>query len=155
MFGKRLEILADRLESIAACPVVEREFNLCDWYAAYECGTTACAMGEACLIPEFQTLGLHLRENISSASSYPVFENSAGRRAAAEFFDIPLSDTEYLFFASEYARQNDPLVVANRLRAFVARGGRPPSGKEEFVPLCHTSGVNLISTLGVSICPRV
>lgn len=138
MFGKRLEILADRLESIAVRPVVGRTFNLSEWYAVDECGTAACAMGEACLIPEFQALGLSLNCNIVNCS-YPVFEQYAGFGAAATFFDILREDAEHLFL--DYVRKDDPLVVANRIRAFIARGGRPPSGKEEFVPLCHTSGV--------------
>lgn len=162
MFVKRLELLAEHLERIAALRAAGvkliRNFNMHFWFTDVEphvaavfdveCGTIACAMGEACFIREFQDLGLAI------TGGGPRFGGDYGIEAAARFFDIGTYTAGYLFAPNEYTRKDDPLVVANRIRALIVRG-RTPNFTEEGVPLCHTARVNLISTSGMNVCPRV
>lgn len=152
MFAKRLEILAEHLERIAVLQEAgvnrARKFSMEHWFSEQSCGTAACAMGEACFIPELQDLGLFLDFKYGVLIGTPNFQGYTGFRAAAEFFDITYSDAEHLFAAAKYSRQEDPAIVARCIRTFIARGGRQPSGAEEFVPLCWVSGVDLCAGSG-------
>jgi hypothetical protein len=83
------------------------------------CGYAACAMGEACGIPEFQALGLSMTptghvEYRDPKKTMPVYDGSAIR----DFFKISGAESHHLFFADEYERIDDPLLVAARLREF-------------------------------------
>ncbi len=72
------------------------------------CKTTACAMGWACSIPEFRRDGLRLEKVTLGGGFYkvetlvPVYKNCEEFKAAAEFFDIGMSNAMYLFSAAEY-----------------------------------------------------
>lgn len=111
-----------------------------------ECGTTACACGWACTIPEFREAGLHL-ELVSSVwrPSYDlVYEKTELDRlpmgkvtytnlsAAAAFFDLSRDAAERLFYPDSYFRPEDwddpdrdgyattPAEVAARIRELIA-----------------------------------
>lgn len=57
------------------------------------CGTTACAMGWACTVPEFKRAGLKMQ------GFEPHFKNACGFTAAEKFFDISENDAAFLFGA--------------------------------------------------------
>lgn len=75
------------------------------------CGTAACAMGWACMIPEFQKEGLQL---VCPESEYPrnkfqgtpIYNDGKNVHsefgACVEFFDITWKQAYYLFDPSEY-----------------------------------------------------
>lgn len=67
VYAKRALKLAEKLKNT----VVKNNFNYQSWIAGnwngekeLSCGTTACAAGHACLMPEFRRLGLRLSLNM-------------------------------------------------------------------------------------------
>lgn len=127
---ERLLFLADALEADAANENGMR-FDLGCWLMAQEhftdeelpprsCGTIGCAMGLACLLPEFQALGLKVRP-----SGAPWYRDKSEFDAAASFFDIPRGDATFLFSGDRYEdlptrEAAGELAVANRIRQYVA-----------------------------------
>lgn len=109
MNTERLLFLAKKLRENADNPQGSK-FDLQHWFAgttALNCGTTACAMSFACLLPEFQTQGLYL----SKLSQSPRYKDSIGYMyggfsAAREFFEITSNEALQLFSDSYYATQN-------------------------------------------------
>lgn len=91
----------------------------------HECGTTACALGYATMIPSFVKAGLIVDYNDAIA-----FEGAFWFGAASKFFDIDKSEVGHLF--SEYNRdvygtvqdsdryKETPKQCAARIRKFVA-----------------------------------
>lgn len=75
------------------------------------CGTTACAMGWACTIPEFKSAGLKMR------GFNPTFRGEHSFRAAAEFFDLTPYEVDYLFGAEN---ERTPKQEAAVILKFVA-----------------------------------
>lgn len=108
--------LLQSLANFLKTPEVAGHFNLNTWKS--DCGTTACALGWACEIPEFQKLGLYCYNLMYQT---PVFETSFGYRAAALFFDISLEKIERLFCPNEYPEEDqaNPLAVAQRIEEFI------------------------------------
>jgi hypothetical protein len=106
MHKERLLRLADLLDIVPA-----DQFNLSHW----KCGTTACAVGWACTIPEFQAEGLHLTDND------PVFGDFASWPAVRMFFELDKQDANHLFFVWDYPNRNrtTPAEVATRIRELV------------------------------------
>lgn len=83
------------------------------------CGTSACAVGLACLLPEFQAEGLMFY-------SYPVYRTERGYfenwEAVRKFFDLDEEDTERLFMASYYDTLHPTREqVADRIEELLAR----------------------------------
>ena len=119
----RLTLLADTLEM----PVVKAScFNLNWWFhgdfpanldGLPECDAAACAIGIACLIPEFQALGFRLER--FGGNYLPTFGDHMGYRAVERFFGLTSDGAEDLFDRSSYDQENDQLAVAERIRAFV------------------------------------
>ena len=112
-----------------------------------ECGTSACALGWACSIPEFRAAGLRLRKHSTSirydhfspefkarSEAYPAMEViKEAFLAGAAFFDITLEESEWLFLPRRYEPpgfdqdEDPPLVitpadVAARIRTLIAQG---------------------------------
>lgn len=133
---RRLVVLARHLRTIAnKMPVIEgrgakvRGFNLGSWfgnrtplgrkdYVSRDCGTTACAVGEATYIPEFKALGLK-RHGHGVA-----FGHLRDMDAAAKFFGLTYYDTSDLFNPCRYASgDGGPLDVVKKIEALITRPG--------------------------------
>jgi maltooligosyltrehalose synthase len=88
------------------------------------CGTVACAVGHATLIPEFQALGLKMVRDItpepSAFGAMPFFDGKVSWDAVRAFFDIDESWTHYLFLGSSYDYDAGPDQVAVRIREVIA-----------------------------------
>lgn len=124
MIPARLITLAQYAET----KIPDAQFYMGHWVDTYtwkgkpdlSCGTSACLMGHATTIPEFQALGLRL--NISGA---PVMNNPNGwaysscYQTASHLFDISDDDSIELFSGAR--RQHEkPKEAAARLRAYVS-----------------------------------
>ena len=130
---QKLETGNQRLLFLAAFldTVNEDRFNLETWRRGeyvhvitdevllHDCGTTACAVGWACSLPEFRELGLGFHEY------YPTLEtDDLGRLhtwdAVERFFDLDSAESSYLFIYTQYSSTNSaPRDVADRIREFV------------------------------------
>lgn len=104
---KRLLKLADRLYTVP-----NRKFDLGCW----ECDTTACAVGYACMMPSFKKAGLKL------VGSVPTYKGLDGFQAAAEFFGLTYADTSALFspISNPLGYRATPKQVAKQIRRLVA-----------------------------------
>lgn len=82
------------------------------------CHTSACALGEACMIPEFKRAGLKLDDTPSCTTGLlPTFKGETGVGAGALFFGISVDQSSYLFMPSWYSIQNiKPRHVADRIQ---------------------------------------
>lgn len=87
-----------------------------------DCGTTGCAIGYACSIPDFIKQGLRL-----SFSGAPIFEDKDGTcwhhfEAAEKFFDLDSIDTKFLFdpHSNHLGNEATAQEVAQHIRKFVA-----------------------------------
>jgi hypothetical protein len=109
---KRLLALADYLDR------VKRErFDMATWYHKTECGTTACAMGHACMMRRFQKLGLKLRVCVfDQASRVPYYKGYEELGAADKFFGLDRFQSKYLFGNVE---SRSPKAEAAIIRQFV------------------------------------
>ena len=114
----RLEILADRLEAFVPTP--ECQFDMEIW----ECGTAACAVGLACQIPEFNSLGLRLERTSWGGlimASEPVFADHTNWDAVRVFFGITLKEAFWLFSEEQYPDDDTTAQeVAARIRTLLA-----------------------------------
>jgi hypothetical protein len=138
MHTERLTILADYLDQLSAIPPDQRkrEFNLLAWVkgATEEnvCGTSACAVGEACCnIPTFQTAGLTLGLIGNSRTVEPIYRTGdvvyTNWDAVETFFDLENYTAEKLFQSEYYstdekADEVEPKAVADRIRKLLAQG---------------------------------
>lgn len=121
----RLIFLANFLDTVP-----KSRFDLDSWrsttneisdrvFFSKECGTTACAVGWACALPQFQALGLKFRH------TYPVLSrkgkpDKGSWDAVEEFFDIGQEESAYLFLDTRYLEsESGPSDVAARIRKFV------------------------------------
>lgn len=96
-------------------------FDMNDW--ATKCGTASCAMGWACVDPEFMEQGLHMGKD--RWGFVPVFSGEQQFDAATKFFDIAFDEADRLFHPSNYDlpphRKNvRPRDVIARIRALIA-----------------------------------
>jgi hypothetical protein len=124
--NRRLKVLAAYLRTVP-----ESQFDLGSWVGEdwkgkpdLSCGTTACAVGWATTIPEFQQLGLRLYRSdpeydMNEAS--PEFEGLHSFTAVSCFFGIDVDKVNYLFMGHRYPlRKRTPNDVAVRILEFVA-----------------------------------
>lgn len=118
IYRKRLERLAQLLENwsvekklLVAPPKGKpvTEFDLGKW----KCGTAACALGSAALLPEFNEAGL-----ILDSTEVPAYNEETAEDAGAEFFGLSGRQAEYLFTPWTYPRGSytTPKTVAKRVR---------------------------------------
>jgi hypothetical protein len=144
MNKQRLLALATELEK----PVLPLPFDMRDWYGegyafmdeledgapvsedtAKHCGTSACAVGLACLMPEFQKQGLGTTGVTPVVSTIDGEEIANGWGAVIFFFDIDMRNAHYLFDPDYYTTEEDPenitpKMVATRIREVVAADDR-------------------------------
>jgi hypothetical protein len=110
MNTERLLKLADFLDTVPA-----EQFDLSSW----KCSTTACAVGWACTIPEFQDEGL--RSANMAHAGLPLFDNKSGWDAVNAFFAVTDEQADHLFYDLNYPNRHrtTPAEVANRIRKLV------------------------------------
>jgi hypothetical protein len=109
------ERLQQMVTMLRGLPEEKREnFNLTDW----NCGTTACAVGWACLDPVFIEQGL----TFDSLRIAPEFMGNDGWYAVKTFFDITFDQSRKLFDIGYYEKGagTGPDEVADRIEAFIA-----------------------------------
>ena len=84
------------------------------------CGTTGCAVGWACVMPEFQAEGLYW-DNCYGAPAVAGFERFEHYRNAmevpAKFFGISRGVADFLFMPKYYPDNVGPMEVARRIQA--------------------------------------
>jgi len=66
----------------------------------YHCGTAACALGWACMLPEFKAEGLRFYD--CRSNTIPMFRYHIGYIAAMYFFNISNKQSTYLFDPGAY-----------------------------------------------------
>ena len=111
MRNDRLEVLARHLDGLPP-----ENFNLGVW----QCGTTACAVGHACTIPEFQADGLGLVET-SINFIYPKYQKFTAWEAVSCFFECSDAISTHLFYTNSYfnGKATGPKEVAERIREVI------------------------------------
>ena len=111
MNKERLSQMVTMLRNLPPEPAVK--FRLHDWH----CGTSACAVGHACLNPWFNEQGLTLNEY-----GGPDFKGGFGWNAVEEFFGVNQLESRRLFYEGEYAdgSETQPAEVADRIESFLA-----------------------------------
>lgn len=139
-FVERLLRLADKLEGKGPYekygPIPHEHFDIRSFYnfprelylasehvqniSEYKCGTSACAVGWATLDPWFNEKGL--QSAYSQSDIYLIkFDGLYDWRAIEEFFGLDEDEAEDLFTLDSNYGNNDPLVVAERIREVVSR----------------------------------
>jgi len=115
MNTERLTILRDALIADAK-NVKGVKFDLSSWLKttgkdapSLSCGTYACAVGLACLLPELQEQGLGIEVDTCASACHsnvtlftPTFNGEHGFEAAEAFFDIEPRVAEILFDETTY-----------------------------------------------------
>ncbi|MFM0044075.1 hypothetical protein [Paraburkholderia sediminicola] len=111
MHKQRLEQMVTMLRGLP--PEGEVKFNLEVW----NCGTSACAVGHACVSPVFIKQGLKW----DGIMRDPVFGGACGWRAVERFFDVIPDDAERLFADWRYTTggKTTPNQVADRIAEFI------------------------------------
>jgi hypothetical protein len=128
MIKSRLLLLAARLDKIEALPKPKRtrEFNLSVWVRSGECGSAACAVGEATFIKRFRDLGLRFSKRLN----YPTFKGRISWDAVSKFFGITHHQAISLFTSGGFERRGvyatgtsiRPGQVADAIRKLVETG---------------------------------
>ena len=102
---ERLKTLARFLNT----KVDNKEFDISYWINTTNCGTTCCALGWACSIPEFQAAGLTLwNPLINDSKPVPCYKEKGvvyrDFDAAVKFFDITDKESLFLFSSLNYKK---------------------------------------------------
>lgn len=100
-YCKRLLALAKRLDTVP-----EEKFDYSCWISSktnpdliHGCKTTACALGWACTMPQFQKLGLVFERRTRDECYSPTLSSGAvGSCAAQELFGLDEDEVMYLFY---------------------------------------------------------
>lgn len=132
MNKRRLLALAAHLDTISP-----RKFNMNHWAnssdAGITCGSTACALGYAGLMPSFRKAGL--KTEFDKCGGSVVYKRSHNSlydiEAGASFFNITEDEAQWLFMPRSYpiGRRPGPKTVASRIRRMVRDGTYPKSYK--------------------------
>lgn len=114
MNRERLQQMVTMLRELPATHHIG--FDLETWH----CGTSACAVGHACINPEFRAQGLDLYVNTKGVA-IPQYANLTGWDAVEDFFDLGMGDCERLFAEWRYPNGNGttPRQVADRIEYFL------------------------------------
>lgn len=135
---KRLKKLQNLLLNAAKYKPVDI-FYLGSWYedsydytcpkdnmlTGHTCGTSACALGLACLDRQFQDEGLKLTPDTEHPwlGPSPEFEGKKAFEAGAAFFDISLRNSQCLFDPDQYEGSSEwditPKMVADRIQELI------------------------------------
>jgi len=96
------------------------------WRKQIECGTTACAVGLACLSGQFAADGLCYLIN-DDGQLLPMYDEVNNWEAVEQFFGLSRKQAHRLFYEGSYAVSTGPraaLAVARRIRNTIRRGVR-------------------------------
>lgn len=119
----RLMRLTDLLDTIEP-----EAFDLEFWKrSGPNCGTTACAIGHACTIPEFIEAGLQLHVDVQEEEEttyFVAYKNYISSSAVMEFFGLDYNQAMWLFYPLSYEDKDlrNPKKVATRIRKFLNDG---------------------------------
>lgn len=104
------------------------KFDLQDWgsstdgHKKLDCGTTACAVGLACISGEFEKDGLTINMDLAIENNVinPRYKENWGWSAVIDFFSIDSPTAEKLFMSSKYPQGQrkgaaGEIAVANRI----------------------------------------
>lgn len=134
MIKSRLLLLAERLEKIAKTPKAKRTrwFDLQAWVTKTDCGTAACACGEATFIRRFNQLGFKQNNRFGVQFGKNSKTRSFGWDAVQRFFRIQHEQAVSLFTEGGYVRRGynmqrrvNASMVADHIRQFVDTGVVP------------------------------
>lgn len=94
--------------------------NATDDDLRHACGTTACAIGWACALPEFKEEGL----SWEAGGAMPLYTWGDGHfrtgwDAVEKFFNIDYGQARHFFGSEKYNRHAHPEQVAGRIEAVV------------------------------------
>lgn len=95
------------------------------WLSHVECGTTACAVGLACLSGQFAADGLSYI--IDDGELYPIYAGLNEWSAVCHFFGLTEKQAVRLFMHRSYAVSAGPVAataVAARIRGMLQRSAR-------------------------------
>lgn len=101
---KKLDLESWRSGRIRARAWYAEEVPVTDKALLHTCGTTACAVGYACVYPEFVKQGL----TFNRAENTPTFEGQGSWTAVTRFFGILPKEAQYLFANGTYAPPGAP-----------------------------------------------
>ena len=107
---ERLKHLSDILKNVKP-----KNFDLSNWH----CGTTACAVGHACMDPVFNKQGLRF---LKSYPYTPTYKGIYSWGAVEEFFGLSEEQAEHLFAAGEYSMEDwgNPEAVRERIEELIS-----------------------------------
>jgi hypothetical protein len=138
MHVERLRILQQHLVQLSRTPIAKRPraFNMTTWFSRKPekcnefCGTAACALGEAGLIPALRKEGLKTNRRTHKVT----FEDEVNLHAGQYFFELDFNQAANLFNPWRYlspdqcrtrdredrfSRKITPLAVAKRINALI------------------------------------
>jgi hypothetical protein len=98
------------------------------------CGTTACALGWATAIPEFQKLGLYMNFDgipklIGRGQNAEGWR--AGYEAGAVVFGLAEEEADYIFYPEGNEVEMTAQQVAQRIKTFLLEDRNIPDDREE------------------------
>lgn len=133
MNKERLTKLADYIEKLPKERLYMPLFYFSDPDTDPPCGTVACALGHAALMPEFNAEGLHYSRKQQSI----MYKDDTSFVAAAKFFDLSYDDACVLFSPWSGIDQDNPWRgEAHEKPDEVARHIRMIVNGELSLPLC-------------------
>lgn len=110
---ERLQILVDGLKTVP-----KAKFNLGGWRLGEGsdvdlltgCGTQACAVGWACVMPEF------VKEGLFFNGYSPQVGDVTGWRAVERFFGLTEEEADLLFYQENYEEHDNIDAVIERIQ---------------------------------------
>jgi len=85
------------------------------------CGYSACAVGHAGMMPEFQKLGFALVTGESQHKLVPHYDGLTEWEAVESFFDLTEKQAEKLFMPDSYGEDVTAADVAKRIRKMIKK----------------------------------
>ncbi len=108
---ERLQLVSEITRRQATSPTPGVRFDMWLW----DCGAAACSIGHACQDERIRNEGLKL-----SREKCPNFDGYSSFRSLTSFFDIGWNQVVNLFCPDKYWSHKDPILVADRIDAFLA-----------------------------------
>lgn len=89
-----------------------------------KCGTVCCAVGWACVDPDFNKQGLNWERHREFGLGVPHFDGRTAWHAVNAFFGITNHQAEYLFHAESYTVTTSPKAVVQRIYNLIRNNGQ-------------------------------